>query len=449
MTIVKGKAVAVLTSLLALFVLAGCSQEEDEVRETRSVEVVSFASGYVDAETMTRAGQGAVTGTDVETMTRASQGAVTSADAETMTRAGLGWTRAVEPSWAPTGYFSYGDLEGTAGQMMPNTLAAIGAYFTQNGADPKLRRLAYNTATHTWYSKGYDTPEDEDVPPSGDYLLYGFVPFSAASSTDVSITGYGGTNATFDGGARITLNGLSSVSNKDLCVVVGARHGTKVGDADPVPASALQVGDFNCTIAGGENAKNHLFLLFDHLYAALRFRFRLDAEYAKLRCIKIRKLELMGYTDEDCTVPMKKTQHTTITLQANGTGANPIVDPVEFVTDTESGDLTWETLYDWENNREKEIALPKAAGAYTDNMGFVTETGGYYKLRVTFGVYDDTGDTFIHERTSENVVDPRKLFEGITLDRGHIYTIRFTVKPTYLFILADEVDLNSPTISIN
>ena len=91
----------------------------------------------------------------------------------------------------------------------------------------------------------------------------------------------------------------------------------------------LFMRDFSFTAKQGTDSKDYVFLLFDHLYAALRVRMRVHSDYSKLRTIKLKSLQLDTQAGEQ-----KTTKKTTITikLKANdGSGRNIIVkDKAEF-----------------------------------------------------------------------------------------------------------------------
>ena len=400
-----------LVGLLALGLLAACSHESPEApRREASIEMKTLAPSFTDAETLTRAEPGD------------------------------------EPAWAPSGYYLYDDLTGSGSQLLPNTHAGIGSFFTKDDQETLHRSLAANSSGN-WFIQKVGSDAQDDMPNAGNYLLYAYVPNDAASA---SITGYNGTNATFSNGARLTLTGLNSVMNKDVCVAVGAKHATAY-TADPEAYTfgdgALTPGDFSTTLG----AESHLFLLFDHIYAAIRFRFRIDNSapyyYASLRAIKLRKLDLMAFQDEACEIKMKSSLSTTIRLKANGTGANPIEGELTFTPDPLSDDMDWVTIF------EGNSLLPKAPGSYTDEIGFVPKTSSYYLLRATYDVYDldDSGNPKNLIRpgcVAENKINPRKQFNQESLDRGYIYTLRITVKPTYLYVLSDE-DLNKPEMKMD
>ena len=410
--------------LLAVLVLTvGCSGDDidENRRQTASVELSAYVSHYADIEPMSG------------------------------TRAG--------GSWIPSGYMPYSEVSGVGGVIRSNENAPIGVFFTQDdlgfGQDPVLSRR-FSFSANTWRI-------DEEIPSSGTYQLYGYVPYGAAtpynenSQTATTIE----PNGTYADGAVLTLRGLNSVMNQDLCVVVGAKHGIiKEGETDPVPATPSEkavVGDFNCTITSGENAVNHLFLLFDHLYAALRFRFRVDDDYAALRTIRLKKLELLAYTDEACEHLMTKYVKTTVRLQKKSDGSSPIVNNVSFTPDG-GGDMAPVLIC---NNESNPVKLPsgkypadysdeslRGEYIYTDNMGFVPKTSSFYTLISIYDVYDSKDNLIRQNCTAVNKIDPRKQFNQESLDRGYMYTLRLTVKPTYLYVLS-EPDLDNPTMVVN
>jgi len=271
------------------------------------------------------------------------------------------------------------------------------------------------------------------------YYFYGFMP--KGDVTDVVITPY---NSSYANGAIMTFNGMDSVTPDDISVIVGVQGYD--GTLANVPDMTNGLGKFSYY---PESDGRYIFLLIDHFYAGLRFRFRVDTDYAKLRAIKLKKLELVAFRNEACTQLMTKKVSTTVTLGANTSGESPIVDEIEFEPVLESGDMDPVLIYDNETNP---VLLPSGE-SYTDNMGFVPKTSSYYKLISTYDVYDTNADgsprnLIRKDCTAENKIDPRNLFNQESLDRGKMYTVKVTVKPTYLYVLS-EPDLDSPTMVIN
>ena len=272
------------------------------------------------------------------------------------------------------------------------------------------------------------------------YYFYGFMP--KGDVTDVEITPY---NNSYAEGAVMTFGGMDSVTPDDISVIVGAKgYGANGNEAVPDMTGGLGAFSYYPDTDG-----RYIFLLIDHFYAALRFRFRVDTEYAKLRAIKLKKLELVAYTDEECSQLMTKKVSTTVTLKANTSGASPIVGDIAFTPVSASGDMDPVMIYD---NEDNPVLLPTGDN-YTDNMGFVPKTSSFYKLISTYDVYDTNADgtpryLIREDCTAENKINPRKLFNKESLDRGSMYTVKVTVKPTYLYVLS-EPDLDNPTMTLS
>lgn len=398
--------------LAAVVLTVGCSDDDaTSSRGVVTVELAPYASGYTETEPVS-----------------------------------VG-TRGDEPSspvWAPDKYFFYEDLESASGIYISNVNSAIGAFFT-SVTTHFVRKFFYDHGNGKWL---INEPLDE----GGDdnYYLYGIVPYNAAN---VDITPL---NGNYLNGAVMAMDGLASVMNQDPCIVVGAKHGSKNDGNDPVPAvSPMKLGDFYCNFKVSSSVEqnslkpNYLFLLFDHLYAALRFRFRVDAKYAELRSIRLKKLEMMAYQDQACTLPVQENVRTTVTLEANNTGASPIVGSIEF---TQEGGPMGNFALIYENS---EGNLIPTGNEYTDNLGFVPKIKSYFKLRSTYDVYDtnktvennNKGNLIRKDCVAENKIDPMQLFQTESLDRGNLYTLNLTIKPTYLYVLS-EPDLDSPTVTV-
>ena len=283
---------------------------------------------------------------------------------------------------------------------------------------------------------GDEIPDDRET-----YYFYGFMP--KGDVTDVLITPYG-SPASYANGAIMTFNGMDSVTPDDISVIVGVQgyDGTPAN----IPDMTNGLGKFSYY---PERDGRYIFLLIDHFYAGLCFRFRVHEEYAKLRAIKLKKLKLVAYRNEACTQLMTKKVSTTVTLSANSSGASPIVDEIEFDPVLDSGDMDPVLIYDNETNP---VLLPSGEN-YTENMGFVPKTSSYYKLISTYDVYDTDAsgnprNLIRKDCTAENKIDPRNLYNQESLDRGKKYTVKVTVRPTYLYVLS-EPDLDNPTMVIN
>ncbi len=377
-------------------------------------------------------------------------------------------TRATVATWAPTGYYLYTELDGADDIMKSNENAKIHAFFSKAGtADPDVRSFRYvSSGNGIWKIDEAITASTAENP----YYLYGLVPYGSA---EVAIEPYKAPGAEGDGnyadGAIMTFSGLGNVMSMDPCVVVGAKHGSKVDDTY-VPAvnpNPMKAGDFSCIFGVSnsveENTSNYLFLLFDHLYSAIRFRFRVGDEYAKLRNIHLKKLEMLAYTDASCEDQYlrKKFVRTTVTLHKTDDGSSPIVGDVIF-TPYGNDDMTAVEIY----KGDKEIPHGKypadytvedlrGKNIYTDNMGFVPNVNSYFKLISTYDVYDtnktvandNKGNLVRKNCVAENKIDPFSIFQTVSLGRRKLYTLNLTIEPTYLYMLS-EPDLDNPTVTV-
>ena len=376
-------------------------------------------------------------------------------------------------SWAPTGYYELG---------ADDTKPSIGTFFTKDasGGDPVVC-----DPHRFWYSSGKWHVDEEIEITANNYQLYGYLPYNAATA---SIT----PNISYSNGAVLTLNGLSGIMTKDVCVLVGAKEGNSTYPYTYVTATGLtdgssvvglyeqsgsdyvltidatydsgsgktyyerkdiQTGKFDCAIKAGDgDDKNYLYLLFDHIYAQLLFKFTINSNYAALRTIKIKRLELMAYTDYtySSTKKMKKKQSTTITLQANNTGASPIVSVSTLTADNSSGDMDPVLLF---YNESSPLVLDPSR--WEEYVTYVPEVPSFFILKTTYDVYDKNpssghleGNLIRKNCVAENRINPRALFSKEKLDRGKKYILNLTVNPTYLYVLS-EPDLDNPTITLS
>ncbi len=344
---------------------------------------------------------------------------------------------------------------------------AIGTFFTTASGTSEKHRLWYNTNTTDefpepkWFLSGKNIS-------GGSFYLYGYMPYNAA---EVSITPPDG--ATYAEGAILSYSNLGSVMSKDVCVLVGARHGSDADKPVPIdptdPASpGMKLGQFAVEMKAvskdDENPEhNYLFLLFEHVYARLDFRFKLDTDYARLRTIKLKKLELTAYSynldNLSDAVPMKKNGSIEVHVLANTTKTSPIANDVRFTPDDGSPVMDPVVIFDAQEKDEAtgiergEEAIP--SDSYTVETGYVpyynfadAATKVLYTLRTTYNVYDKQGNLVRQNCVAENTVVPGRLFSQPQLDSGKQYKINLTVMPTYLYVLS-EPDIDNPTVRID
>lgn len=312
------------------------------------------------------------------------------------------------------GYLTYNALYNDYQPQQSLVDATIHMFFTRQDQSPE--QGSFRKTGDNWIS----TVEME----SGQYYLYGFIPenvVGGATSINPIAGGY-------EKGAVISLTRLSSVVPADVCVAVAAGGGTV--DA---PNEGYAVGKFGFT-----GADRYVYLLFDHLYASICFRFKIDEDYNKLRTVKIKQLRLKSSN-------MKKYYDATVTLTANTFGSNPITD-VSF-----NGSSYNETadglLFKAEGEETPEILLQD--NDFTEFLGcFVPGNYTQFTLETTYDVYDKNENLVRKDCVAENSIYTNSFLPaGVNWKRGTMLKIYLTVKPTYLYMLS-EPDLDNPTVTL-
>lgn len=359
-----------------------------------------------------------------------------------------GANRAIKES---SGYVAYGD-----------GLQPIGIAFTRNGEDPTIGTGTAESPKSMmgsfFYSSGKWRTDLQDIQ-AGDYYLYGYIPYLPAIT--YSITDRDGNNASYSTGAIMTLTNVPTVMPNDLCVVIGAKQGfdkehdgnlvdnnsNGVFDAGDTRTDTLRMGDFKYTAkatSGGEEAKgNYVFLLFDHLYSAIRVRMKVHADYARLRTIKLDTLKLStqvgGANSKD---------HNTITIKLKATdGINKKESPITDIVYTPTGAENKNGMEFWKSENATGTTLT------TDFQPFIGHfmPSGITTIVLT-SVYDvyDTKGNLIREncKATNTMVLQELLTEQTVTKRGYRYTVNMTIQPTYLYMLS-EPDLDNPTVVVN
>ena len=371
-----------MIGLMGLIGLMGCSKDETSAGGSNGqrvasteVEVASFVTGFDEANGANRANR----------------------------------------AWAiPDGYVAYED-----------GIQPIGIAFTQNGQEPKIG--SFFKSSDKWRTDLEDIGE-------GTYQLYGYIPHQTA--INYSITGYdGAANGSYSTGAIMTLEKVPTVMPNDLCVVIGAKHGT-----DREHDSGLRKGDFSFTAKQGTDGKDYVFLLFDHLYAALRIRMKVHADYTALRTIKLKSLQLNTQAGEQKTT--KKTK-ITIKLKANDGSASPIEE--EELTFTPTGEEIDGGLEFWSSTYGEQLTT-----TFKPFIGHFMPSGiTKLILTSTYDVYDTKGNLIRQDCNATNTMVLQDLLtDQLETARGKRYTINMTIQPTYLYMLS-EPDLDNPTVVVN
>lgn len=304
---------------------------------------------------------------------------------------------------------------------------SISVFFTQPAAAGEER--FFFTSAGKWKVSGEELT-------GGTYHLYGYVPHNKSINTTVRLLP--GDGKTYADGAVLTMANVPTVSSADLCVMIAAKNGKD--DYKPnadYSVTGLQPGDFQYVAPGGEGG-NYVYLLFDHLFSALRVQMRVQGDYADLRTIKLKSLRLQACVG---STPTKKKTNITVTLNKTTDGSSPISNVVFTPTGTEvsNGGVIVDS--------EQGIELTKDYQPFQSHF----MPAGVTKLNIisTYDVYDRKGNLIRLNDEAINTIDINELFTGQTEAlRGRRYTINMTINPTYLYMLSDP-DLDNPTVIID
>ena len=320
----------------------------------------------------------------------------------------------VTRSWAPTSPFVlYGETD-----------KSIGIAFTQDGQAPN--KGYFFKVDGNWRAK------IDDLTGDATYYLYGYVP--QLTGMAMNITDRSETNASYSTGAKLTLENVPAVMSNDLCVVIGAKQGT---NAETV--AGLRMGDFAYTASPSVDG-NFVFLLFDHLYAALRIKMRVHDDYHALRTIKLKSLSMKTQAG---TTP--STQKTKILVDLKATdGSDPEESPIQTITYTPSGAAISEPLEFWSSAAGEELTTE-----FSTHIGhFMPDGITTLVLTSVYDIYDKKGNLLRKDCKATNTMLLNDLLTGqLTTRRGCRYTVNMTIKPTYLYMLS-EPDLDNPTVIV-
>lgn len=281
--------------------------------------------------------------------------------------------------------------------------ASVGMFLV--GSDTQHGQFHYRQNDHRWHS-------NIEVTSGQTYRLYGYAPADVVTAA---------ISEESPAGVTMTFTQLPSVSSQDICFVVGVQHMTEAN-----VAKNIKLGQFSFT--GGAQDHNFVNLLMDHLYAGLKLQMTIDQDYAQLRTIKIRKLELKS---------QKSTAQAVVTLASNTENINPVQSVVYSGLSGTERTVTFFESTEGVTLNATNITTPVSLEAM---CCFVPTTGDDLTLVTTYDVYDKNGNK-IAERSA-----PNKL--SMNVARGESITLTLNVNPTYLGVLSDP-DLDNPTITVN
>ena len=369
-------------SLMGLWSCSSDDTSEPKTEKSTEVQLMSYVAGYQEVSRTNRAGEAS------------------------------GTTRA----WTPPSGFSLYQL---------GSDQSISVFFTQDATAGDER--FFFTSAGKWKVSG-----EGDELPAETYYLYGYVPHNKSINTTVGLLP--GAGKTYADGAVLTMTNVPTVSPADFCVMIAAKNGNKA-DAD-YSVTGLQPGEFQYVAPGGEGG-NYVYLLFDHLFAALRVQMRVQGDYAALRTIKLKSLRLQACVG---STPTKKKTNITVTLNKTTDGTSPITNVV-FEPVSGSGDSDG-VIVESTDGIELTTSFQPFQGHFMP--------AGVTKLNLisVYDVYDRKGNLIRQNDEASNTIDIHELFTGQTQAlRGRRYTINLTINPTYLFMLSDP-DLDNPTVSV-
>lgn len=273
-------------------------------------------------------------------------------------------------------------------------------------------------------ASGWDS--NLNVKEESQYYIYGYMPASITATQAAPDGGY-------SNGINLTFNGLSPITTDDICIVVGVQR--------VKTTTSPTVTEGNYGYLSGINTQNYVNLLMAHLFTGLEIRFKLDADYAKVRSIRLRECTLTyTYENVDAEVNIRKGQGIgSPTIKTTGSSSEKTLKLLD-VNDTENPDV--EVVLD-KTTTSNAVSLKQAYCApclYKDNTE-ITITSKY-------DVYDKSNNKIgSTPRESVNKLNTTWPTSNPAAP-GMKKTVTLTVKPTYLYILSDN-DLDNPIITLS
>ena len=321
----------------------------------------------------------------------------------------------------PTGYVSYEELS----PKMPMESTMIRAFVTKGSnidfQGDFVYTIAGNPPQAVWTSK---VPVDD-----GDYYIYGFMPSSELSRVNMVPL-----NNDYSQGAVMNISGLPALTPNDPCVIVAVKGSNQYAKPITHEDINIQLGNFKFN-AGAEG--EYIYLLLDHLYAALDFTLCIDYDYNQLRTIKLTKLELKAQNVSAYGLTATLTQ---------GNSTAPLTISEASATD---GEGTYQTIYEGDELQLKDRTQENYLFHFMACVA-PTATNTVYMLRTTYNVYDSKRNLIRKDCQAENklTLSFEKHQGKTSLDVGEKYTFNLTVNPTYLYVLS-EPDLDNPSLKVN
>lgn len=313
----------------------------------------------------------------------------------------------------PTGFLPYEELT----PHVDINRVQIQAYFTNGaGTDAKVQSsgiFSFHEETEG-DTKKYSWTSTIPSIQRGKYYVYGFMP--AEDANNWTIAPY---QNDYSKGAVLTINGLSTVSPGDVCVVVGVKKANNM--TQDIKNVGIELGKFEFESEATDN-ESYAYLLLDHIYSGLNFKFSVDPDYNELRTIKMKRIAL---TSKGGVATVNATVNVTPTTD----GSNPL-GAITFTTD-KTGNSEPAALYDGE--RELGTTPEEFLACIAPGMNTT------FELETDYNVYDKKGNLIREVRALKNNVT----IGADAMTAGQYHTVSVVVKPTYLYVLSEQ-DLENP-----
>lgn len=300
-------------------------------------------------------------------------------------------------------------------------------------SDVMSRLFAFSATNIDWQAN--ITIVDTDV----NYYIYGFMPIDAQNTSDRVNIGLLPSASNYNAGAQLSINGLKVLTDKDPCVIVGVAKPNE--ENSTLQWGKFQWGNFEFQFkANGENVTDYMGILLDHIYSRYYFKMKMDANYAKLRTIRITSVTLEALDTYGYTV---NSVDATVMLQNNMTEANPLSTPTFKYN---RGTRTF-SLYSKPENSDG-LSLTTAYQQF-EKFCLAPCSQRWFRLTTEYDVLDKKGTVIRQDKAVNNFDISALTNASITnTNPGLEHTIQITVNPTYLYILSDP-DLDNPTFDIN
>lgn len=296
---------------------------------------------------------------------------------------------------------------------------------------------------------GHWTGLNTNVQGGQTYYIYGFMSANNTSwNVNVAPTNTGGSYAD---GATMTMSNVKSVTGTDVCAVVGVLNADAkdlddtelmrktIQDGGKKDESGVMVepgfGNFKYKAAAKDN---FIYVWLDHLYSCINFELMVDSKYSELRKIKLTQVDFTidnVSTDYNITVRLGSSG----IISTNYEGSEPGKKATDVVFKSTSGvEIPVNTV------GTAPLAIP---GYFAPATSFESQT---VEVKFTYDVYTSKNNVLTRQgATATNKIKIGELLSSqhLKLGAGKLFTVKAVIKPTYLYVLADD-DLDNPTVVI-